>query len=72
MSIFNWVLVCQNDAINEKAKILSETLMNTFNIFIPSKTSRFDYRKPAWMDKRIISYLKKRLLRNTTLNPRSR
>ena len=34
--------------------------MNTFNNFIPNKISKFDYKKPVWMNKEIISYLKKR------------
>ena len=33
--------------------------MNVFNNFIPNKTSKFGSRKPPWMNKEIISYLKR-------------
>ena len=33
ISIFNWVLAFQNKDINEKTKILTETLMNIFGKF---------------------------------------
>ena len=46
--------------INEKIKILNETLLNIFNNFIPNKISKFDYKKPVSMNNEIISLLKKR------------
>ena len=50
----------QNKDINEKTKILNETLLNIFNNFIPNKFSNFFYKKLALMNKEIIQFLKKR------------
>ena len=52
----------QNKDINDKIKILNETLLNIFNNFIPNKISKFDYKKPVWMNKEItlLLLLKKR------------
>ena len=50
----------QNKDINEKIKIIYETLLNIFNNFIPNKISKFDYKKPVWMNKEITLLLKKR------------
>ena len=44
MSVFNWDVAFQNKGINEKIKILNETLLNIFNNFIPNKISKFDYK----------------------------
>ena len=35
--------------------------MNIFNDFTPNQISKFDYKKPVWMNKEIISYLKERI-----------
>ena len=45
--------------------------MNTFNNFIPNKTSTFDYDKTVWLNKEIVSYLKKisKLARTYFNNP---
>ena len=51
ISAFNWNMAFQNKDIDEKTKILNETLLNIFNNFIPNKVSKFDYKKPAWMNK---------------------
>ena len=51
----------QNKDINGKIKILNETLLNIFNDFTPNKISKFDYKKPVWMNKEIILLLKERL-----------
>ena len=51
----------QNKDINDKIKILNETLLNIFSNFIPNKISKFDYQKPVWMNKEITLLLKKRL-----------
>ena len=60
----------QNKDINDKIKILNETLLNIFNNFIPNKISKFDYKKLVWMNKEITLLLKKRnLLKNTTMTP---
>ena len=42
ISVFNWDIAFQNKDINEKIKILNETLLNIFNNFIPNKVSKFD------------------------------
>ena len=60
ISIFNWVLAFQNKDINEKTKILTETLMNIFGNFIPNRISKFDHEKPVWTNSKIILYLNKR------------
>ena len=44
----------QNKDINDKIKILNETLLNIFNNFIPNKISKFDYKKPVEMKKEIL------------------
>ena len=41
-------------------KILNEILLNIFNNFIPNKISKFDYKKPVWMNKEFKLLLKKR------------
>ena len=60
ISAINWERAFQNKDINDKIKILSETLLNIFNNFIPNKISKFDYKKPVWMNKEITLLLKKR------------
>ena len=54
-----------------KMKILNETLLNIFNNFILNKISKFDYKKPVWMNKEITLPLKKRskLIKKTTITP---
>ena len=44
---------------HENRKILTDTLTNIFANFISHKTRKFDYKTPKWMDKSIISSLKK-------------
>ena len=60
ISAFNWDKAFQNKDINDKIKILNETLLNIFNNFISNKISKFDYKKPVWMNKGITLHLKKR------------
>ena len=50
----------QNKDINEKMKIPNETLLNIFNNVIPNKISKFDYKKPVWMNQTYYSSLKKK------------
>ena len=40
----------QNKDINEKMKIPNEALLNIFKNVIPNKISKFDYKKPVWMN----------------------
>ena len=56
----------QNKDINDKIKILNETLLNIFNNFIPNKISKFDYKKPVWMNKEITLLLKKKYYHDPT------
>ena len=51
ISVFNWDMALQNKDLNEKIKILNESLLNIFDKFIPNKISKFDYKKPLWMNK---------------------
>ena len=37
ISAFNWDMAFQNKDIDDKIKILNETLLNIFNYFIPNK-----------------------------------
>ena len=45
ISAFNRDMAFQNKDINDKIKILNETLLNIFNNFIHNKISKFDYKK---------------------------
>ena len=60
ISVFDWDMAFQNKDINEKIKIMNETLLNIFNNFITNKISKFDYKKPVWMNREITLLLKKR------------
>ena len=60
ISVFNWDMAFQNKDINEKIKILNETLLNIFKNFIPNKISKSDYKKLVWMNIEITLLLKKR------------
>ena len=53
-------MALQNKNTNDKNKILSETLLNIFNNFIPKKISKLDYKNPVWMSKEIALLLKRR------------
>ena len=57
---FNWDMAFQNKDINDKMKILNETLLNIFNNFIHNRISKFNYKKLVWMNKEITLLLKKR------------
>ena len=59
ISVFNCDMAFKNKKINEKIKILNETLLNIFNNFVPNKISKFDYKRPVWMNKEIALLLKK-------------
>lgn len=52
-------------------QILRENLINIFKKFVSNKISEFNYKNSVWMNKEIISYLKKgkKFLRNTTIIP---
>ena len=58
--VFKWHMAQQNKDIDEKTKIINETLLNIFNKFISNKISKFDYKKSTWMNKEITLLLKKR------------
>ena len=50
ISVVNWIMALQNKDINDKLKILNETLLNIFNNFIPNKISKFYYKKQVSMN----------------------
>ena len=50
ISVINWIMALQNKDINDKLKILNETLLNIFNNFIPNKISKFYYKKQVSMN----------------------
>ena len=54
------IWLSQKKNINDKIKILNDSLLNICNDFIPNKISKFDYKKPVWMNKEITLLLKKR------------
>ena len=57
-----------NKNANESSKLLTDTLMNVFRIYIPRKTEKFDYKTTERMNILIISALKKgRYLRKGTI-----
>ena len=58
--IFYWALAFQIEDINEKTKLLTETLVNIFRELIPNKTSKIEYKKPVWMNNETTTYLKRR------------
>ena len=51
----------QNKDINEKIKIPNETLLNIFNNVIPNKISKFDCKKPLWMNQTYYSSQRKKI-----------
>ena len=72
-NLYNWALALQNEDINEKTKILTGTLMNLFNNFIPypCSISKFDTNPYGWRTRLCHIWRKDRnLLRNTTATPR--
>ena len=58
--MFDWHKAFKNKNTNEKARILTDTLMNIFKNFIPYKTKTNGYKHPEWMSALIIPSLKKR------------
>ena len=55
MSNFNWHNAFKDLSVDEKVKILNETLLNIFRNYIPC-----DYREPPWMTDKIKTLLKYR------------
>ena len=46
ISNFNWNRAFENLPIDEKAGLLSQTLLNIFRNYIPNKKMKCDYRQP--------------------------
>ena len=60
ISMFDWRSAFKDNTVNKYCKILTDTLINIFENFIPHKTKKFDYKTPEWMNSMVISSLKKR------------
>ena len=58
--MFDWQKAFKNKNTNEMTRIITDTLMNIFNNFIPHKTKKFHCKHSEWMNSFIISSLKKR------------
>ena len=59
-SNFNWHNAFKDLAVDEKVKLLNETLLNIFRNYIPNKKIKCDYREPPWMTDKIKTLLKYR------------
>ena len=55
ISMFDWRSAFKGNTVNKNCKILTDTLMNIFENFIPHKTKEFDYKTPEWMNSMVIS-----------------
>ena len=65
ISNFDWLKSFKNRNTNANGKILTGTLMNNIYFpfianFIPHETRKLGYETPKWMNKSVISSLKKR------------
>ena len=52
--MFDWQKSFKNKNTNEMTRIITDTLMNIFNNFIPHKTKKNDYTHSEWMNSFII------------------
>ena len=59
-SNFDWNKAFKNLSVEEKADLLSKTLLNTFRNYIPNKKIKCDYRQPPWVTDIIKKSLKQR------------
>ena len=46
--------------VDEKVKLLNETLLNIFRNYIPNKKIKWDYQQPPWITDKIKTLLKER------------
>ena len=60
ISNFNWHNAFKDLSVDEKVKLLNETLLNIFRNYIPNKKIKCDYREPPWMTDKIKTLLKYR------------
>ena len=58
ISNFNWQNAFKDLSVDEKVKLLNETLLNIFRNYIPNKKIKCDYREPLWMTDKIKTLLK--------------
>ena len=57
---FDWVNLFLDKNINEQVSLFSQTILNIFHNFIPSKIILGDGRDPPWMNDRIKHLIKKK------------
>ena len=57
---FNWRHAFQDLPVDDKVRVLTNTLSNIFHNFIPNKIIKCNSRKPPWMTYEITSALKER------------
>ena len=60
ISNFNWHYTFKDLSVDEKVKLLNETLLNIFRNYIPNKKIKYDYRQPPWITDKIKTLLKER------------
>ena len=60
ISNFNWHNAFKGLSVDEKVKLLNETLLNMFRNYIPNKKIKCDYQEPPWMTDKIKTLLKYR------------
>ena len=60
ISNFNWHNAFKDLSVDDKVKLLNETLLNIFRNYIPNKKIKCDYREPPWMTDKIKTLLKYR------------
>ena len=60
ISNFNWHYTFKDLSVDEKVKLLNETLLNIFRNYIPNKKIKCDYRQPPWITDKIKTLLKER------------
>ena len=60
MKTCNWARLFINVTINERVKLLSNTLINMFRNYIPNKKIKFKHGEAPWRNENIKSALRKR------------
>ena len=60
VSNLNWNRAFEHLFVYEKVKLLSKTLLNIFQNYIPNKKIKCDYCQPPWMTDNIKKSLKQR------------
>ena len=60
ISHFNWTKAFKNLSVDEKVELLNETLLNSYQNYIPNKKIKCEYRQPPWMTDNIKKSLKEK------------